>query len=195
MICKTAPPDSNTKELQSQPLWCLKMALCVKRYVALANKPVKSYTAWTFLCLGPADKKKKKTGSTQMSLSQWWCDDTRIVLWSHRCRSWSRGSWASVRYSAQCYCGLVRAGSSSQLCVNPSSTSWWFVRPAAAHSPPCGWKHPECGVSVAHWDPHLLDRKHKWGWAVGRMCYPQWMVFPTDMSGFDFFFFTSNWPM
>ncbi len=132
--------------------------------------------------------------STQMSPNQWWCGDTRIVLWSRRCRSWSRGWWVSGRYSAQCYCGLMRAGFSSRPCVNPSSTSWWFARPAAAHSPPCGWKHTECGAFVAHWDPHLRDRKHNESelaaecvsrnekhWTGGVMTG---MVFPTYMSGF-----------
>ncbi len=133
-----------------------------------------------------------------MSPNQWWCGDTRIVLWSRRCRSWSRGWWVSGRYSALCYCGLMRAGFSSRPCVNPSSTSWWFARPAAAHSPPCGWKHTECGAFVAHWDPHLRDRKHNEGelaaecashkekhWTGGMMTD---MVFPTYMSGFWFIY-------
>lgn len=132
-----------------------------------------------------------------MSLSQWWCGDTRIGLWSHHCRSWSRGWWVSVRYSARCYCGPRKAGSSSRLCVNPSSTSWWFARPAAAHNPPCGWKHPECGAFVAHWDQHLHDRKQNEGelaakhvshndekyWTGGVMTNT---VFPTYMSRFWF---------
>lgn len=38
--------------------WCFKKNfLCVKWHSALAKEPVKSYTVWTFLCLGPADKR------------------------------------------------------------------------------------------------------------------------------------------
>lgn len=142
-----------------------------------------------------------------MSLSQWWCGDTRIGLWSRRCRSWSRGWWVSGRYSAQCYCGPRRAGSSSRLCVNPSSTSWWFSRPAAAHSPQCGWKHPECGAFVAHWDPHLHDRKHNEGemakecvshndekhWTGGVMTWWQTPYFQHMRQGFGLF--APDWPM
>lgn len=88
-------------------------------------------------------------------VSPWWCGGTRSGPWSRRCRSWSRGWWASARCSARCCCVPATAGSSSRRCESPSSTGWWSARPAAARSPPCGWRRPVCGASAGRSAPRL----------------------------------------
>lgn len=97
---------------------------------------------------------------TRMCLSLWWCGGTRTGPWSRRCRSWSRDWWASGRYSGRCCCVRGTAGFSSLPCESPSSTGWWCARPAAAHSPPCGWTRPECDASDGRSNPHLLQQTH-----------------------------------
>lgn len=105
------------------------------------------------------------------SLSPWWCGGTRSGPWSRRCRSWSRGWWASGRCSERCYCGPVTVGSSSRLSGSPSSTDWWCAHLAAARSPLCGWTHPGCGASDDHSNQHLVEqteehRHCEWGWVL-----------------------------
>jgi len=92
-------------------------------------------------------------GRTRLSL--WWCAGTRSGPGSRRCRSWSRGWWASARCSGRCCCVPATAGSSSRPYASPSSTGWWCARPAAARSPPCGWTRPACDASAGRSAPPL----------------------------------------
>ena len=92
---------------------------------------------------------EKRTLLSTSSSSLWLTSGTKIVPGSHRCRSWSRGWWASAQCSARCCCGPGRAGSGARPCASPSSTGWWSSRRAAARSPLCGWRQPASGAPAA----------------------------------------------
>lgn len=95
--------------------------------------------------------------------SRWWTAGTRTWLWSRRCTSWSQGWWASARCSARCCCGPATAGCGARPSASPSSTGWWSARPAAARSPPCGWRRPASGAPAGRSGPRLRrDERLPW---------------------------------
>ena len=99
--------------------------------------------------------------------SPWLTSGTKTAPWSRRCRSWSRGWWASARYSARCCCGPVRAGSGARPSSSPSSRGWWSSRRAAARSPPCGWRRPASGAPAVRSSQRLCRDREVKAWAPG----------------------------
>lgn len=115
--------------------------------------------------------------------SPWSTSGTKTAPGSRRCRSWSRGWWASARCSARCCCGPGRAGSGARPSASPSSRGWWSFRPAAARSPPCGWTRPASGAPAVRSSQRLRrDREVKGPGA--RATFPSSHLRPPRLSYF-----------